>query len=120
MLNYLGCELLAVIYTQFNPVIPLNERIKTTKKTIEVFEEIFFSAGEQEKGFSISLSKNYTNIGKINEIRTETFGKVDLLEQEYPTEVIFPFETSHINRFFDFSRILKKSIFFRLCRKLRT
>lgn len=108
MLNYLGCELLAVIYTQFNPVIPLEERIKTTEKTIEVFEEIFFSAGEQEKGFSISLSKNYTNIGKINEIRTETFGKAGLLENEYPTEVIFPFETSHINRFFDFSRILKK------------
>lgn len=108
LLNKLGCELLAIIYTQFNPVIPLEERVKTTKKTIEVFEEIFYSIGEQEKGFSISLSKDYTTIGRINEIRTETFGKVGLLESEYPEEVIFPFDTSNIIRFFDFSRLLKK------------
>jgi len=101
--NRLGCELLAIIYMQFNPVIPLKERIETTKRTIEVFDEIFFSVGEEEKGFSISLSQNYTNIGRINEIRTETFGKLGLLEKEYPHEVIFPFETSHIHRFFDFS-----------------
>ena len=108
LLNRLDCELLAVIYTQFNPVIPLEDRIQTTKRTIEVFDEIFFSTGEQEKGFSLSLSKNYTNIGRINEIRTETFGQLGLLEKEYPNEVIFPFETSKIFRFFDFERILKK------------
>ncbi|MCX6663075.1 MAG: hypothetical protein NTZ75_02380 [Euryarchaeota archaeon] len=108
LLNRLGCELLAVIYMQFNPVIPLKERVETTKRTIEVFDEIFFSVGEEEKGFSISLSQNYTNIGRINEIRTETFGKLGLLEKEYPHEVIFPFETSHIHKFFDFSSVLQK------------
>jgi DNA-binding MarR family transcriptional regulator len=108
LLNRLGAELLAVIYTQFNPVIPLEERVKTTRKTIEVFDEIFFSVGAQDKGFSISLSKNYTNIGRINEIRTDTFGKVGLLEEKYPNEAIFPFENSHIHRFFDYSRVIKK------------
>ena len=109
LVNRLGCELLAVIYMQFNPVIPLEERIRTTTRTIEVFDEIFFSVGEQEKGFSISLAKNYTDIGRINEIRTETFGHMGLLEQEYPQEVIFPFETSHITRFFDYSRVLNNA-----------
>ena len=108
LVNRLGCELLAIIYMQFNPVIPLGERVETTKKTIEVFDEIFFSVGEEEKGFSMSLSQNYTNIGRINEIRTETFGRLGLLEKEYPHEVIFPFETSHIHRFFDFAPILKQ------------
>lgn len=108
LVNRLGCELLAIIYMQFNPVIPLQERVETTKKTIEVFDEIFFSVGEEEKGFSMSLSQNYTNIGRINEIRTETFGRLGLLEKEYPHEVIFPFETSHIHRFFDFAQILKQ------------
>lgn len=107
LVNRLGCELLAVIYMQFNPVIPLRERVETTKRTIEVFDEIFFSVGEEEKGFSMSLSQNYTNIGRINEIRTETFGKLGLLEKEYPHEVIFPFETSHIHRFFDFAHVLQ-------------
>ena len=108
MLNNLGSELLGVTYTQFNPVIPLKERVKTTRKTVEVFDEIFFSVGEQEKGFSLNISKNYTNIGRINEIRTETFGKVGLLEKEYPNEVIFPFETSNIVHFFDYTRVLSK------------
>jgi DNA-binding Lrp family transcriptional regulator len=108
MVNLLGCELLAFIYAQFNPVIPLEDRIRTTKKSIEVFDEIFFSVGEQEKGFSISLSQNYATIGRINEIRTETFGKLGLLEKEYPYEVIFPFEMSHITRFFDYTRLLKR------------
>lgn len=106
-LNRLGCELLAIIYMQFNPVIPLKQRLTTTKRTIEVFHEIFFSVGEQEKGFSMSLSQNYTNIGRINDIRTETFGKLGLLEKEHPHEVIFPFETSDIHKFFNFSSFLQ-------------
>jgi DNA-binding MarR family transcriptional regulator len=106
LVNRLGCELIAIIYMQFNPVIPLKERVETTRRTIEVFDELFLSIGEEEKGFSVSLSQNYTNIGRINEIRTETFGKLGLLEKEYPHEVIFPFETSQIHRFFDFSSVL--------------
>ena len=105
MLNNFGAEMLAVIHTEFNPVIPLEDRIEKTKKTIEIFDEIFFSVGEQEKGFSISLSQNYTNIGRINDIRTETFGQIGLLEKEYPQEVIFPFDTSRFIRFFDFTRL---------------
>lgn len=109
MVNNIGCELFAVLYTRFNPVVPLQQRVTMTQKTIEVFEEIFYSVGEQEKGFSLSFSSNYTNIGRINEIRTNTFGKVGLLEDEYPNEIIFPFEISTIRRFFDYSRILKKT-----------
>ena len=107
MVNRLGCELMVATHTNFNPVIPLEERVKTTKKTIEIFDEIFFSVGEQEKGFSLSVAKRYTDIGRIDEIRTETFGGVGLLEKEYPHEAIFPFEISKIQRFFDFSRLLK-------------
>lgn len=108
LVNRLGCELLAITYMQFNPVIPLQERLETTKQTIEVFDEIFFSIGEEEKGFSISLSQNYTNIGRINDKRTETFGKLGLLEKEYPHEAIFPFKTSIIHRFFDCATVLEQ------------
>ncbi len=111
MINRLGCELLVATHTNFNPVIPLEERVKTTKKTIEVFDEIFFSVGEQEKGFSLSVARRYTDIGMIDEIRTETFGNVGLLEKEYPQEAIFPFELSRIQRFFDYSRLLKQTLF---------
>ncbi|UCF12503.1 MAG: helix-turn-helix domain-containing protein [Thermoplasmatales archaeon] len=102
-----GCEMLVVIYTNFSPLIPLEERVEITGKAIEVFDEIFFSVGEQDKGFSLSLSKDYASIGKINDIRTQTFGGRGLLEEEYPNLVVFPFEISKIYRFFDFSPLLK-------------
>ena len=104
-----GCEMLVVIYTNFSPLIPLEERVEITGKAIEVFDEIFFSIGEQDKGFSLSFSKDYATIGRINDIRTQTFGGRGLLEEEYPNMVIFPFEISKIYRFFDFAPLLKSS-----------
>ncbi len=106
-LQNLGCKMLVVIYTNFSPLIPLLERVEITGKTIEVFDEIFFSVGEQDKGFSLSLSRDYATIGKINDIRTETFGSRGLLEEEYPNMVVFPFEISKIYRFFDFAPLIK-------------
>jgi len=108
-LQSIGCEMLVVIYTHFSPLIPLDERIDITGKTIEVFDEIFLSVGEQDKGFSLSLSQDYATIGRINDIRTQTFGGRGLLEEEYPNTVIFPFEISKIYRFFDFAPLMKSS-----------
>jgi len=108
-LQNMGCNMLVLIYTDLSPLIPLEERVKISGKTIAVFEEIFLSVGAQDKGFSLSLSKDYATIGRINDIRTQTFGKYGFLEEEYPNMVIFPFEISKIYRFFDFSPLLQKS-----------
>ena len=108
-LQNMGCQMLVTIYTNFSPLIPLEERVEITGKTIEVFEEIFFSVGEQDKGFSLSISKDYATIGRINDIRTQTFGGRGLLEEEYPSMVVFPFEISKIYRFFDFAPLLRKT-----------
>lgn len=107
-LQNMGCKMLVVTYTSFNPLIPLDERVKITGETIEVFDEIFFSVGELDKGFSLSFSQDYATIGRINDIRTQTFGGRGLLEEEYPNMAIFPFEISKIHRFFDFAPLLKK------------
>lgn len=108
-LQSMGCKMLVTIYTDFSPLIPLDERVEITGRTIEVFDEIFLSVGDQDKGFSLSLSKDYASIGKINDIRTETFGGRGLLEDQYPNMVVFPFEISKIYRFFNFSHLLKES-----------
>jgi len=108
-LQNMGCKILAVIYTNFSPLTPLEERVKITGKAVEVFEEIFFSAGVQDKGFSISLAEDYATIGKINDIRTQTFGRRGLLEDEYPSMIVFPFDISKIYRFLDFAPLLKQS-----------
>jgi DNA-binding MarR family transcriptional regulator len=108
-LQSMGCQMLVAIYSHFSPLIPLPERIEITGKTIEVFPEIFFSVGEQDKGFSLSMSQDYATIGKINDIRTQTFGGRGLLEEEYPNLVIFPFKISRIYRFFNFAPLLRRS-----------
>ena len=107
MLNRLGCEMLGIISSTFNPIIPLEERIKITSEKIERFEEIFFSMGELEKGFSLSFSKDFSSFANINEVRTETFGQLGLLENNTPTELIFPFKLSQIKCFFACDRILE-------------
>jgi DNA-binding MarR family transcriptional regulator len=109
-LQNLGCQILAVIYIDLNPLIPLKERVIISKKSIAVYEELFFSVGAQDKGFSISLSKDYATIGRINDIRTQTFGHYGFIEDEYPSMVIFPFEISKIYRFFDFAPLLDKGL----------
>ena len=109
MLQNMGCEILVVIYTNFSPLIPLEERVKITGKTIEVFDEIFYSVGEQDKGFSISMSSDISTIGRINDIRTQTFGSRGLMEDQYPNLVVFPIDISKVYRFFDFSTLLRSN-----------
>lgn len=108
ILSDLGCEILVVTYTDFNPALTASQRIEKTGKIIDVFEEIFFSIGETHRGFSLSFSESYTNIEKINDIRTRTFAQMGVLDAEYPTEVFFPLAISNIPRFFDYSYLLKK------------
>ena len=109
MLQNVGAELLVFTHASFNPVIPLSKRLEITEKKIEAFEEIVFSLGEEDKGFSIGFSKNYTDIARINDIRTKTFGKLGLLEKEYPDIAVFPFKISKTYRFFDFSHPLRET-----------
>jgi len=108
-LQNMGCTMLVVIYLNFSPLVSLDERIRITEGSITVFDELFLSIGEQDKGFSLSLAENYATIGKINDIRTQAFGGRGILEDEYPNMVVFPFEISRIYRFFDFAPLLGSS-----------
>ena len=108
VLQKLGAEMLAIIYTVFNPAISVQERAKLTTKAIEISEELFYSVGETHKGFSVSMASEYAEICRINDIRIETFAKAGLLDQKHPTEAIFPFAISQIPRFFDYAPLLAK------------
>lgn len=105
-LQNLGCELLNVTYTDFNPAVTAEARVGKARKKIEVFDELFYSVGETDNGFSLSFSKSYTDIEKIGDIRTQLFAELGLLEGNFPVQIIFPFETSEIAKFLDFSTLL--------------
>ena len=106
VLQKLGAEMFAVVYTAFNPAISVNERANLTKRTIEVFDEIVYSLGETHKGFSLNLAGNYSDLCRINDIRIDTYAKAGLLDQRHPTDVLFPFSLSHIPRFLDYAPLL--------------
>ncbi len=106
LMQNLGCEMLALIHTDFNPMVPLEERVQKTSKVVEASPEIFFSLGELQKGFSLSFSKNYTELGKINDARTTVFGGMQLIEKEYPKEMLFPFDASVVHRFLNFAPLI--------------
>lgn len=107
-LQNLGAEMLVVTYADFNPAVTARARVQKTQETIEIYDELFFSVGETNNGFSLSFSKDFTSIAKINDVRTEVFAELGLLEKEYPVQVFFPFATSTIDRFLDFSCLLAK------------
>jgi hypothetical protein len=109
VLQRLGAEMLAVIYTVFNPAISVQERARITTRTIEISEELFYSVGETHKGFSVSIASRYLDLCRINDVRIETFARAGLLDQKHPTEAIFPFDISHIPRFFDYAPLLAQT-----------
>lgn len=108
LLQNLGCELLVVNYSDFSPGVTAKTRIRKTKKTIEIFDEIFLSVGETQSGFSFLFSKNYSDTARIKDMRIKVFTEMDVLGNEKPKEVIFPFSMSRIYKFFDFAPLLKK------------
>ncbi|MDG6224477.1 MAG: hypothetical protein QCI82_03085 [Candidatus Thermoplasmatota archaeon] len=102
----LGFELLATVYTDFNPAVTVEERVKNTIKHVEVYPEMVFSLGESHRGFSISIAENVTRVMRISLERIKLFAELNLLEIELPTEIMLPFELSNIHRYFNLSPLI--------------
>jgi len=118
IIQRLGAEMFAVIYTEFNPAISVGERAEITRNTVEVFDELVYSVGETHKGFSLNIARNYSDICRINDIRIGTFAKAGILDRQHPTAVQFPFYLSHIPRFLDYAPVLASKTGFDLPRDL--
>ena len=102
----LGFELLATVYSDFNPSVTVEERVKNTSKAVEVYPELILSLGESHRGFSISIARNATRIMKISFERTKLLAEMDLIETKLPWEVMFPFKLSKVHRFFNHAPLL--------------
>jgi hypothetical protein len=102
----LGFELLAAVYSDFNPSVSVEERIANTRRTVEVYPEMVLSMGESHRGFSVSVAENITRIMRISHQRMKILADLNLLEIELPREVLFPFEMSTVHRFFNLAPLL--------------
>jgi len=106
----LGMELLAAVYSDFNPSVSVEERVRNTRRSVEVYPEIILSMGESHRGFSLSVARNITRIMKISHERMSILAKLNLLEIELPIEVMFPFEISNVHRFFNLAPLIQKKL----------
>ena len=106
-MDWLSCELVQLTYANFNPAVPIEERVKKSRDSIEKAEEVIYSAGEPSRGFSITISRDYTNLANINDTRMEVFARMNVLESEHPEVVIFPYRTSRILRFLDYATLMQ-------------
>lgn len=106
----LGMELLAAVYSDFNPSVTTDERVKNTKRTVEVYPEMVLSMGESHRGFSLSVAQNITRIMRISHERMRILADLNLLEIELPIEVLFPFEISEIHRYFNLAPLIHKKL----------
>jgi DNA-binding Lrp family transcriptional regulator len=104
----LGLELMEFVYLDFNPSLRVEDRVRLTKKKVEIFDEIFYSTGELTRGFSFAFAKNYSTISQINEIRTQLFFDMGLMGDKLPIRMIFPFDLMTVYRFFDFEPLLRQ------------
>ena len=104
----LGFELIAAVYSDFNPSVSVAERIANTRKNVEIYSEMILSLGESHRGFSVSVAENVTNIMKISNERMRTLADLNLLE--IPQEVIFPFELSRVHRFFNLAPLIYRKL----------
>lgn len=102
----LGFELLATVYTDFNPAVTVEERVQNTRRHVEVYPEMVLSIGESHRGFSISIAENVTRVMRISLERIKLFAGLNLLEIELPTEILLPFELSTIHRYFNLSPLI--------------
>jgi hypothetical protein len=104
----LGFELMATVYTDFNPAITVEERVAITRKMVEVYPEMVLSLGEAHRGFSLSVAQNVTRIMRISLQRVRLFADLNLLEIELPIEVLLPFELSIFHRYFNMAPLLSR------------
>ncbi|MGA1821222.1 MAG: hypothetical protein ACMUIG_01690 [Thermoplasmatota archaeon] len=102
----LGLELLATVYSDFNPSVKVEDRVRFTSRAIEVYPELILSLGESHRGFSISIAPNITRIMTISNERNKLFAEKGLIETKLPWEVMFPFKLSRIHRFFNLAPLL--------------
>ncbi|ODS41115.1 hypothetical protein BEH94_01050 [Candidatus Altiarchaeales archaeon WOR_SM1_SCG] len=101
--NFLGCEILTVLYATFNPLINYEDRKEGVKKIMEC-EEIIHAYSTESEAFVVSISKNFTEFMKKASEILRFYEENNFIEKV--TQVYFPLEISEV-RFFGFSGLLK-------------
>lgn len=100
----IGCELLVFSFGRLVSYPPLKERLPKVSDLLEK-KEIVFCLMEPGQDFMVQLSRNYTRAIR-NILSIEEGYQFEGFVEEPIDVVAFPYETSRVPRYFDFSPVL--------------
>ncbi len=105
-LSMIGCELMTVIHTKFTPANHNKiKKFSISREAGNAPEQVYLSTTEREM-MGICISRNLTDFKKHLDNVLAKYRQYDLLEHEIDI-AYFPFETSKIERLFDYAHFLK-------------
>jgi len=103
----LGYNLLSIEYGPLNEAVPFEKRVKFFKDYIGNDPHAIFSIMSRSNGLIITIARNYAQITQHYEKLQMFLTKHHLTDGEGFKRVIFPFQTSTLWNFFDFSPVFR-------------
>jgi len=109
MLHNIGCELMCVGITKLNLTLTDEERSKMEKELSQLFPETIFMMIESDYLFSILVAKNFTELKMVIDGLRGIISKFNALEEQDSFNFYYPFQTTRIMNYFDFTSIMQRS-----------
>ncbi|MCE7735687.1 MAG: Lrp/AsnC family transcriptional regulator [Candidatus Heimdallarchaeota archaeon] len=104
----IGFELLMVMHGHLNRFTTLDERMRVAGETIKAFVEDFYIVSESNKAFNLSISQNYTEYSKNQELFYQIYSENKFLTRQGMQIDAYPFEISRIRAFMDYEALVAR------------
>ncbi|MHA2031243.1 MAG: hypothetical protein ACW99A_10930 [Candidatus Kariarchaeaceae archaeon] len=104
----IGFELFMVMHGHLNRFTTLDERLRVAGETIKSFVEDFYIVSESNKAFNLSISQNYTEYSKNQELFYQLYSENKFLTRQGMQIDAYPFEISRIRAFMDYEALVAR------------
>ena len=108
-LQRLGAELLSVSYAQTDPSLPEEPRLEVGRRVLESFDETFYIGAGPRYRFSMGMHRNYTTARATLDGVLRLYSQNRLLVPDMYNVVLFPFDSTRVLNFFDYSQLLERA-----------
>ncbi|MHA1991746.1 MAG: hypothetical protein ACW981_12855 [Candidatus Hodarchaeales archaeon] len=104
----IGAELFCVTLTRLSLRLNSQERLEYLQEVLTLFREDVLALGESENMMLFSISKNFTDFDRNNQLLAQTGSEKNIFLRTALNYLVFPFETTHFIRFFSYAPLFSK------------
>ena len=105
----LGGEVFAATYCNYKASVPLNIRLITGRRLVEIHGEVFWAGSEYSQAISFQFARNFTEAKKNVVEMEQLYMAQGFLSDGGITFLAFPFELAEFPYFFDYEPLLRQS-----------